>query len=182
MSNLLSKTQMTVTTDVTGWTSAQRERLLDLIASVEAQLAAEVTPKKPPAKDEAAGAEEVTSTGWTLEIYTDVVKKLARTHGVQASAIMTAADGGGLVTREKVYELGSYPPSRSLKGFTRPVNRIMQKLIEDGTLPDDVDDLFEPVYDPEVTGFQRVKGFRVPQEIVKIVQDRQAELSPAGQE
>ena len=70
---------------------------------------------------------EVASTGWTREVYGAIVAELFQGHGVQAKAIMTAVNNGGFVSRDEVYELGGYAQNRSLKGFTRPSNRITQR-------------------------------------------------------
>jgi hypothetical protein len=40
--------------------------------------------------------------------------------------------------------------------------------VEAGLLPEDADDLLTPDYDPNVTSFQRAKGFIVPMEVVKM--------------
>lgn len=72
---------------------------------------------------------------------------------------------GGYVTREQVYEIGNYPDSRSLKGLTRSINRIVGEMRGSGEIPTDAANPFVPAYDP-VTG--RAVGFRVPPEIVAL--------------
>ena len=82
--------------------------------------------------------------------------------------ITRAIENGGSVTREETYELGGYEPTRSLKGFTRPVNRATLALRDSGDLPEDAEELLGPIYDMSVKSYQRAKGFRIPLEIVKL--------------
>jgi hypothetical protein len=49
----------------------------------------------------------------------------------------------------------------------------MDKLVESGKLPDDAEDLLLPVYDPDIKGYQRASGFKVPLEVVKLIQEQQ---------
>lgn len=157
---------MVVEADVTGWTTAQREQLMQSIAAIETQ------PVQP-------ALDEVEPSGWTLDLYTEAMTGLLSRYGVQAQAINDAIKGGtGFISREEVYKIGGYPESRSLKGFTRPVNRIVERLTDSGKLPEDAEDLLVPDYDPTVKGYQRARGFRVPMEIVKILHEHQA--SPVG--
>ena len=118
---------------------------------------------------------EIESTGWSIELYDEAMSGLLDRHFVQANAINEAIKAGtGYISRADVYALGRYPETRSLKGFTRPVNRIMVDLVESGKLPDDAEDLLLPVYDPDIKGYQRASGFRVPLELVKILHDHQS--------
>lgn len=159
-----------ITADATHWTASQRERLFELISSIGAEPA-----------DLVPDVDDVESTGWTLELYTEAMKQLLSKYFVQAQAINEAIKNGtGFVDRATVYALGHYDESRSLKGFTRPINRAMEKLVESGALPDDAADLLAPVYDSTVTGYQRAKGFQVPLEIVRILQQHRAQV-PAGE-
>ena len=153
-----------VTVDITNWPTTARMELMELIGRIEAPLqghqAADTAPALP---------EEVEQSGWNKEAYTDVLAKLLSRHHVQVAVIFEAIKNGtGYITRERVYELGNYPETRSLKGFTRPVNRLTAEATEAGLLPEDADDLLTPDYDPNVTSFQRAKGFIVPMEVVKM--------------
>lgn len=162
MGTMHSTTRVVISTDVTAWTTHQREQLFASIATIEANgtstLAAD------------SQLDEVESTGWTLDAYQEAMAGLLGKHFVQANVINEAIKAGtGYVSREDVYELGGYPPARSLKGFTRPVNRIVQNLVETGKLPEDAEDLLTPVYDPDIKGYQRALGFQVPLEVVKMM-------------
>ena len=87
---------------------------------------------------------------------------------VQAKVIHAAANNGGECDRETVYELGDYDEARSLKGFTRPVNRIMKEMQANGDLPIDTADPMKPIYDHENPSFQRAQGFAMPSELAAL--------------
>jgi len=162
MTNTLSSARMVVEADVTDWTAGQRDQFMNSITAIEAQ----PTQAAPVFAD-------VETTGWTVDLYTEAMAGLLSKYGVQAHAIKSAIQGGtGFISREEVYKIGSYPESRSLKGFTRPVNRIMERLTEAGKLPEDAEDLLVPDYDPAVKGYQRARGFRVPMEIVMMIRHK----------
>lgn len=113
--------------------------------------------------------DEIEATGWTKELVEKVLELLAGSRAnVQIKAVKFAIEQGGVVSRDDVYELGAYSESRSLKGFTRPTNRATQALRDSGELPEDAEELLEPIYDMNVSGYQRAKGFRIPLEIVRL--------------
>ncbi len=157
MLNPTTTTRVVISTDVTDWPSHRRDELVKTIQAFEARFTGPDL-----------GA-DVESTGWTLEAYHEAMEALLRSHPTQATVINEAIRNGGTIDRAQVYSLAGYPESRSLKGFTRPVNRIMGQLIESGSLPEEAEDLLEPIYDLAVKSFQRTQGFRVPAELVKIL-------------
>lgn len=157
-----------VTVDISNWSTAARVELIELIGRLERQ------PDGHRAGVEAGRQmpEEVEPSGWNQEAYMDVLTKLLSRHHVQVAVIFDAIKNGtGYVTRERVYELGNYPQTRSLKGFTRPVNRMTAEAVEAGLLPEEADELLSPDYDPNVSGFQRARGFVVPMEVVKMANE-----------
>jgi hypothetical protein len=107
--------------------------------------------------------------GWTRETLEAVLKRLSATAPIQVDVINEAALGGGFVSRERVYEIAGYDLNRSLRGFTRPVNRIQRALVDQRVLDASAPPLLEPVYDP--AGSPRVQGFRVPHPIGKLISD-----------
>lgn len=154
--------KVVVKTDITAWNADQRSRFFKAIEDIDSL---EGTPSF---KDLA----EVPSTGWTLDAWTEAMQGLLDKHFVQATIITEAVKNGtGYIDREAVYRIAGYPADRSLKGFTRPVNRIMQNLVEKGVLPEDAEDLLAPKYDDTVKGYQRALGFQVPLEVVKLLHD-----------
>lgn len=173
-----------ISADVTGWSSQQRLELLEKIDAINEEVEARRTRELPiaPGSTQNVSAllppspggdfpipNDVESTGWTYQAYEQAIIALLRKHPVQVSAIFEAIKSGtGYITRGDVYALGSYPESRSLKGFTRPVNRVIADLVDSGKLPEDAEELLRPDYDPAVKSFQRARGFFVPMEVVKL--------------
>ncbi|MEP9384626.1 hypothetical protein [Nocardioides sp. KR10-350] len=158
-------TAMSLTTDITGWTDEQVVALRAAVTEIATK--SYVTPLP--------DSGDIDTTGWTAEAYYEAIKRLLSKHQVQVGAIFeTVKTGNPFVSREAVYEIGSYPQGRSLRGFTRPVNRVQQELVDEGLLPDDAADLLETVYAPGASGYQRAVGFRVPLEVIKIAQEEGA--------
>lgn len=104
--------------------------------------------------------------GWSPAAVVEFgVRLAARYRTVQLAALRHAADNGGWVDRNTVYELGGYAPSRSLNGFTKPVSGVMRELAAEGMLPADAASPLVPRYDPAVSSFQRAQGFDMPAEL-----------------
>ncbi|MPQ99581.1 hypothetical protein GB931_16990 [Modestobacter sp. I12A-02628] len=144
-----------ITVDVTQWPEHLRQRLLAVARDLQAEVALPLP-------------EDLESTGWTKELVEEALTALtASGAGVQVKAIRRAAENGGFVSRSEVYELGDYPSGRSLRGFSRPSNRIVQTMRESGKLPEDAAELLETQYDPNGKGYRPTTGFSVPPEIVK---------------
>lgn len=107
--------------------------------------------------------------GWTAESIRYLLGLLARNAPVQEAVIRFAAKRDGFVSREEVFEIGDYEPGRQLKGFTRPVNRMTQQLKDLGQLPDSALDVLSAVYDQSSDAFGQAIGFRVPEELLKLI-------------
>lgn len=108
-------------------------------------------------------AESMTQ-GWTQATLQQALAELDRDGGwVQAAVIRRAIQNGGTASRDEVYELGDYGPTRMLRGFTRPVTRIVGRMRTRGAIPPFAEDLLEPVYE----GVLAV-GFRVPAGLVNL--------------
>lgn len=148
--------ELQVVTTVTGWPPEKVERLMAAIRFIEADTVVESN-------------DELEVSGWTKALVERALERLAGSRAsVQIKAIKAAIENGGVVHREEVYQLGAYGQARSLKGFTRPINRATSFLRDSDDLPEDADELLEPIYDPAIRGYQRAKGFRVPADIVKL--------------
>lgn len=113
--------------------------------------------------------EEPIDCGWTARSLGMLLRRLSTEGPVQEAVIRLAAEQGGFVSREEVYELGEYDAERSLRGFTRPVSRIAQELRDAGVVPDNAVDVLLPVYDPTISSFQKASGFRIPQELIPLI-------------
>jgi hypothetical protein len=151
-----ARPQLLVTVDVTNWSEGQRSQLMTAIDEVRGQVAG-------------PSIVEETKHGWTKEAFDTLLSRLAVGKGpVQAKAITAAIGNGGDVTREEIFELGEYQPGRKLKGFTRPIRRIVQQMRDAGEIPTDAIVPFSPVYDPTIKGYQQARRFRVPRAIVEL--------------
>jgi PIN like domain len=111
--------------------------------------------------------------GWTTEAISDFLAQLS-TEGwsAQEAVIRTAALRGGFVEREVVYQLGGYSEERSLRGFTRPINRITREFRETGRIPESAIDVLQTEYDSSAdmpAGW--AVGFRVPNVLIPLVLD-----------
>jgi len=107
--------------------------------------------------------------GWTQEGLDELLKRLETEGGrVQRRALTLALDMGGFVAREDVYRLGEYDSSRTLRGFTRPVARVSQRLREEGLIAEEAPDPLTAVYDPTIS-YVQAAGFRVPRDVLRLV-------------
>lgn len=104
---------------------------------------------------------------WTLEALQAVLEELDY-HGLaQADVIREAAESGGKILRERVYELDGREEGKMLRGFTRPVTRITAELQENDLVPYGVESLLTAVYESGV----EASHFAVPSEVVSILDD-----------
>lgn len=101
--------------------------------------------------------------GWSMVALGRLLVRLEHEAPVQAATIKTAVLAGGLVSRDKVYELGEYEPTRKLRGFTRPVTRISQDLKSEGLVHPQAVDVLVTKYDPQAQDFGWATGFEVPE-------------------
>jgi hypothetical protein len=86
--------------------------------------------------------------GWNIDALTELLSRLElEGWRAQAAAIRQAAEAGGFVSREIVYAIGKYDPDRSLRGFTRPVNRITRGFREREVIPESAVDVLSTEYD-----------------------------------
>lgn len=85
--------------------------------------------------------------GWTEEALLEAFARLERDGAhVQVATIREALSQKGYVTRDRVYKIGRFPKDRSLRGFTRPINRIVADLKEEGWIPETATDLLSSSY------------------------------------
>lgn len=98
---------------------------------------------------------------WTPQALEALLERLDDEAPVQAKAIRLAAQSGGRVTREQVYELGQFPDDRMLRGFTRPPLRLTAALQAEGAVPENVLPIFVARYPDGV----KASYFSVPPEV-----------------
>jgi hypothetical protein len=150
-----SANRVVVQIDVTGWAPNRVSALIALGQDAGTQ----PTPDRSPLA-------EGEPSGWTSDALLAAVAALRSGRAwAQVQVIEQAARRGGFIAREEVYAVAGYDSGRSLRGFTRPVNRVVSRLQDEGLLPEDAEDLLEPVYDDTVRGYQRARGFRVPADV-----------------
>lgn len=151
--------RMLMTFDVTEWSESHRRRLAAAGANIAAAIAADL----------AAGVARHNMTDWTKESIQQLIGTLAaQGASTQAHTINEAIANGGEVIRERVYEIGEYDPGRSLKGFTRPIRRVVEQMKDRDLIPETALVPIEPIYDSAITGYQRTKGFRLIAGIVEL--------------
>jgi hypothetical protein len=111
---------------------------------------------------------EEENLGWTADAVVALLERLAGEAPVQGRVIRRAAELGGFIPREEVYEIGEYEQERSLRGFTRPVRRITQRFQDLGLIPSDVGDLLVTEYD-EQSPLGMAIGFSVPSDAIPLI-------------
>lgn len=103
-------------------------------------------------------AKESGRLAWTRDQARVVLDELAEFYPAQHEAVIRAARNGGFVNRKDVYDIGGYEPERTLRGFTRPVNRIAQTVFDPEGAAEDPIEVFSSRYDPNYSWVQ-ASGF-----------------------
>ncbi|MCV2393711.1 restriction endonuclease [Actinotalea sp. M2MS4P-6] len=85
---------------------------------------------------------------------------------LQERLIRSAASRGGYISRGVVYEIAHFEPDRTLRGLTRPTNRLRRMMIDGGRLHPDASFPLKTRYDRGV----RASGFEVPPEFVEFLE------------
>jgi hypothetical protein len=129
------------------------------------------------------------SGGWSFETMGQFLARLSQEgRRAQEQAIRLAALRGGSVERQIIFTIGGYEEGQSLRGFTRPINRIVQEFRDQGIVPPSAIDVLQTEYDPS-SGLPAgwATGFRVPDTLIPLVLEWQSirhtqalrELDPA---
>lgn len=105
-------------------------------------------------------AQENRQLAWTPEQVKLVLDELGEYYPAQYEAVLRAVRNGGFVSRSDVYEIGGYERGRTLRGFTRPVNRIAQAVFDPEGAAEDPIEVFTSQYDPTFSWVQ-ASGFDV---------------------
>ena len=123
----VGRVQQQLTVDLAGLDESQQVRLRDGVEGLLRQIIA---------------GEEYEVAGWTTSTLENAFARLesAGAH-VQATVIREALKNNGYLTRERVYRIGSYSKDRTLRGFTRPVNRIVADMKAEELIPGSAADL-----------------------------------------
>lgn len=103
---------------------------------------------------------------WTLIGLNELLDRLDEEQRVQAAVIRAAAQQpDGQLPRALVYELGEYEEGRTLRGFTRPVNRITRQLQSEGLVAADVAPALGSIYEQGV----QATHLAVPPDVRKLL-------------
>ncbi|MBB4661988.1 PIN-like domain-containing protein [Conexibacter arvalis] len=117
-----------------------------------------------------AGEERASSgDGWTIDALDELFDRLAAEGGPHVEVVARAAASDGFVSRDEVYEIAGFDRSRSLRGFTRPLNRLRQCLVEERAIPASSCDLLRAEYDPLSNNPSLATGFRVAEAVLPLV-------------
>jgi predicted nucleic acid-binding protein len=97
--------------------------------------------------------------GWTAGAVRRLMSELRDYYPIQYDAIRRAFSNDGYVSRDAVYELAGYGPDRSLRGFTRPIERLTRLLVDEEVLPYFAESALVAYYDFQATGNNKAIGF-----------------------
>ncbi|EIV96187.1 PIN-like domain-containing protein [Frankia sp. QA3] len=117
-------------------------------------------------QDDRDDESEEQEPGWTAAAVDAVLNRLRQEAAVQARAIERAAESDGFISRDEVYRIAGYGADRSLRGFTRPVRRIVAYFQGRGRIPLDAEPLLDAVYDDQ-SG--QAIGFRIPASVAALL-------------
>ncbi len=111
-------------------------------------------------------AAEMEVLGWTPRTLERALDLLEHDGGrVQAEVIRFAIANGGHISRVEVYRIGGYEPDRMLRGFTRPANRVVNRMRTAGEIPAGCADLLQPDY----SNGPVAQGFYVPSDLRQLL-------------
>ncbi|MFI5778845.1 PIN-like domain-containing protein [Nocardia sp. NPDC051570] len=102
---------------------------------------------------------------WNAEAVRELLRRLDAEGAVQAEVIRFAASQGGVIDREKVYEIAGYDSDRTLRGFTRPSDRVTRNLQDEGLLDEGIEPMLALIYEGDVTGAR----FEIPLDVVELL-------------
>jgi hypothetical protein len=111
------------------------------------------------------------SGGWNFETIGQFLARLSQQgRRAQEQAIRLAALRGGFVEREIVSEIGGYEEGQSLRGFTRPINRIAQEFRNQKIVSESAVDVLQTEYDSgSGLPYGWATGFRVPEVLIPLI-------------
>ncbi|WP_163508975.1 PIN-like domain-containing protein [Fodinicola acaciae] len=118
--------------------------------------------------DSLAAQDDLSAGGWDESGMATLLGRLATEAPVQRLAVTHAARHSGFVSRDAVYALGNYDPTRKLVGFTRPVKRIAQELRDHGAVAEEAIEVFETTYDG-ADQYGWATGFSVPKTLIPLI-------------
>lgn len=152
-----------------GQRSQRRLYMLRPLQLIENAGALNVSVSPEAATDVARAEKETLRTQWSRGAVAELLRRLDAEGREQADVIRTAAEHGGIITRDEVFEIGGYEEDRMLRGFTRPTARLTRVLQDEGILDGEV----EPMLTPQYEGGVLAVKFEIPLEVVEILSNGQ---------
>lgn len=107
--------------------------------------------------------------GWNEDAIYALLDWLGEEAPTQEAVLAEAAMNGGFIERERVYELGGYAEDRSLRGFTRPINRMARVFRKENRVSDSAVDVLEAVYDAFSDNPSVAAGFEVNRDVLPLL-------------
>ncbi|WP_156758298.1 PIN-like domain-containing protein [Actinokineospora pegani] len=104
-------------------------------------------------------------SAWTAEAVEMVLAGLDQSEHVQAEVIREAIRNGGRIPRCRLYEVIKRPETTSLKGFTKPVNRVTEYFQAVGVVPEDASALLRAEY---TDATMKATHFSVPDDVMAL--------------
>lgn len=147
--------------------SGNRLYMLRPVQLIEHAGALAVTVSPDAATDVARAETEIRRSLWTRRAVVELLRRLDTEGREQADVIRFAADRGGVITRDEIYQVCGYDKERMLRGFTKPTTRVTHALQDEGFLDDPVEPVLTPQYDSGVTAIR----FEIPLDVVEILSD-----------
>ncbi|MCK9795953.1 restriction endonuclease [Isoptericola sp. 4D.3] len=102
---------------------------------------------------------------WDPSAMEDLLAWLRQRGYVQEKLIRFAAQHGGSITRDQIYEEAGFDEDRTLRGLARPTLRARKELINQGRLPVDAKLPFAPVY----ASGPAASNYEVPREFTQFL-------------
>jgi hypothetical protein len=121
----------------------------------------------------------LTDGGWEIDSLCMLLDELQSQAPVQETAIRAAAESGGFISREDVYELAGYSEDRSLRGFTRPITRIANSFKAEGLIPHDAAPILRTMYGKESPGSGWASGFAIDERVLGLFDELPSEADEA---
>lgn len=111
---------------------------------------------------------------WSGGAVVELLDRLDAEGAIQAEVIRRAAELGGIIERETIYEIAGYEQSRRLSGFSKPVIRITNELVAEGLLGVDVMPMLTPRWEGGVA-----VAYEIPLEVAEILSGGVTDLRPS---
>lgn len=157
MAFINSRVTATLLIDIDGLTAEQHAQLQD---GVEELIQRVLNPGDQPM-----------ALGWTRTTLDMLMRLLHDDGGRDGAVVLREAlkHDEGYVSRDRVYKLCHYDAERTLRGFTKPLTRLVKQMKNENLIPEHAIVPLEPRYQDDGG---RADGFRTPLELVQLYRGR----------